>query len=136
MFAGLVVLLCAGAWALIQHRSAHSESAPPAPANTPMPPPAKPPRPDPWHGLFASEVTLEKQPGSRLVYAVGTVSNESDRQRFGVKVELDLFDPNEVKVGSATDYTQVIEPGKQWKFKALVTDPSAVRAQLTAVREQ
>ena len=42
--------------------------------------------------LSASSVSLEKTPGSSLVYAVGTVKNRSSRQRFGIKVELELAD--------------------------------------------
>ncbi len=80
------------------------------------------------------EVVLEKS-GSRLLYAVGTIRNESDRQRFAVKVDLDLFDANETKIGSASDYTPIIEPRKEWRFKALVTDPKAVRAEVSGIKE-
>lgn len=85
--------------------------------------------------LSASEVVLQKTPGSSLVYAVGTVRNPSPRQRFGVKVELDLFDANGVKIGSATDYRQLLEPGTQWDFKALVVSPKATSAKVAAVKE-
>jgi hypothetical protein len=92
-------------------------------------------RPDPWHGLMAGPVTLEKAGGGHLIYAVGRLTNSSDHQRFGVKVALDVFDAANDKVGSATDYTSSIDPGKEWKFKALVTDRTAATAQLTAVTE-
>lgn len=87
-----------------------------------------------WNELRAESVALEKS-GARLLYAVGTIRNESDRQRFGVTVELALFDAGDAKLGSSSDYTQVIEPRKEWKFKALVTDPKAVRAEITAIKE-
>jgi hypothetical protein len=100
-------------------------------------PPAKPvPPPDPWHGLKAGKVSLEKPGDGRLVYAVGTLRNTSDHQRFGVKVELDVLDAQGDKLGSATDYTQVMEPGKEWKFKALVTDRNAATAKLIDIKEQ
>jgi hypothetical protein len=70
-----------------------------------------------------------------LVYAVGAIHNKSNRQRFGVKVELDLYDDKNARIGSATDYAQVIEPGKDWKFKAMVTEPNAVRAEMAAITE-
>jgi len=35
---------------------------------------------------------LEKTSGSSLVYVTGTIRNDSERQRFGVKVEFSLFD--------------------------------------------
>jgi hypothetical protein len=62
-----------------------------------------------------------------LVYAVGTLTNDTTRQRFGVKVEIDVLDAHRNKLGSATDYTEVIEPGKEWKFRALVTDKTPRR---------
>ncbi len=91
---------------------------------------------DPWHGLKAGPIIIDKTGGSRLIYAVGTVSNESDHQRFGVKVELDLLNPQGQKIGTATDSTPYIDPGKSWKFKAMVFDPKAVTAQLISVTEQ
>ncbi|HEY3854904.1 MAG TPA: FxLYD domain-containing protein [Verrucomicrobiae bacterium] len=100
-------------------------------------PPAKPVvEPDPWHGLKAGKISLEKSGDGRVVHAVGTVRNTSDHQRFGVKVELDVLDAQGKKIGSATDYAQMIEPGKEWKFKALVTDRNADSAKIAAIKEQ
>ncbi|HEX3989434.1 MAG TPA: FxLYD domain-containing protein, partial [Verrucomicrobiae bacterium] len=99
--------------------------------------PAKPVvEPDPWHGSKAGKITLEKSDDGRVIHAVGTVRNTSNHQRFGVKVELDVLDAQGKKVGSATDYAQLIEPGKEWKFKALVTDPNAASAKIAAIKEQ
>lgn len=89
---------------------------------------------DRWKEWRPGTATLEKT-GTRLVYAVGTILNDSDRQRFGVTVELDLFDTQGAKLGTSSDYTQVIEPKAEWKFKALVTDASAVRAEISAIKE-
>ncbi len=99
-----------------------------------------PPSPDETNspagdGLSASAVTLEKAPGTSLIYAVGTVKNTLNRQRFGLKVELDLSDAAGQKIGTASDYRQVLEPGSQWQFKALVVDSKTVSAKLTSVRE-
>jgi hypothetical protein len=108
----------------------------------PAPKPAAPPvvapvvPPDPWHGLVAGPITLEKASDGHLVYAVGHLRNTSDHQRFGVKVELDVFNAADGKVGTATDYTPSIEPGKEWKFKALMTDRAATAAKLAAVKEE
>lgn len=85
--------------------------------------------------LSASPVTLETTPGSSLVYAVGTVQNPSSRQRFGVKVELDLLDASGEKIGTATDYRQLLDPNAQWKFKALVLTPKAASARVSSIRE-
>ncbi len=85
---------------------------------------------------MAGPVTLEKAENGDLSYAVGVLRNESSRQRFGVKVELALLDGQGERVGSATDYTPSILPGKEWKFKALVMERSTVRAELANVTEQ
>ncbi len=86
-------------------------------------------------GFDVSAIALEKTPGSSLVYAIGTVNNLTDRQRFGVKVELDLLDDSGQKVGTATDYQQVLEPKGEWHFKALVVDSKAATAKLASVKE-
>jgi hypothetical protein len=105
-------------------------AAMPAPPSKPLPPP------DPWHGLQAGKVSLEKAGDGRLIHAIGTLRNASTRQRFGVKVELDVLDEDGERLGSATDYAQVIEPGKEWKFKALVTERKAAAAKLVNITEQ
>src|SRR5260370_5951954 len=87
-------------------------------------------------GFKVSPIKLEKTPGSALVYAVGTVANTTDRQRFGVKVELDLLDAVGQRVGSATDYQQVIEPRGQWSFRALVVEKKAASVKLASIKEQ
>jgi hypothetical protein len=126
-----------------QSRAVNSEALKPGPRTNTKPLAAEPnstppstPAPDPWHGLKAGPVKLEKTGDGRLVYAVGTVQNQSARQRFGVKVNLDILDTNDNRVGSATDYAQVIEPDKEWKFKALVTDRTGAKAKLINITEQ
>jgi len=130
--AGIAVLLWLKHAAVETQPNAQNTAAvrAPMPASKPVPPP------DPWHGLKAGPVSLEKQGDGRMIYAVGTVRNTSDHQRFGVKVELNVLDAQGEKLGSATDYTQVMEPGKEWKFKALVTDKKAATAKLIDIKEQ
>lgn len=108
----------------------------PVTITAPVPAPKPVPPPDPWHGLKGGPISLEKQGDGRLVYAVGTVHNASDHERFGVKVDVDVLNKEGDKIGSATDYTQVIEPGKDWKFRALVTDRNAARGKLADIKEQ
>jgi hypothetical protein len=84
---------------------------------------------------MAGPITLEKATDGNLVYAVGRLRNTSDRRRFGVKVQLDVQNEAREKIGTATDYTPTIEPGKDWQFKALVTDRAAAAATLAAVKE-
>ncbi len=81
-------------------------------------------------------MTLQKSPGSSVVYAVGTLTNASSNQRFGVKVLLDLLDADGKKLGQATDYQQVMEPNGQWHFKALVVERKAVSASVATVHEE
>jgi hypothetical protein len=85
--------------------------------------------------LSASNITLERTPGSSLVYATGTLKNPSNHQRFGVKVELEPSDDSGRKIGTATDYRQVLEPGAEWQFKALVVDSKAKTVKLVSIKE-
>jgi len=84
-----------------------------------------------------SAVTLERKPDSSLVYAVGAIRNGTDKQRFGVTVEVDLLDQAGAKVGTAKDYRDVIEPRESWTFRASVLVPKNVAAaRVTAIHER
>jgi hypothetical protein len=86
--------------------------------------------------LKSGDVILEKSKGgSSLVYAVGTIANNSDHQRFGVKVEVDIVDAGGKKIGKATDYIQVIEPRGNWRFHALVLEDKASSAKIASIKE-
>jgi hypothetical protein len=82
-----------------------------------------------------SPFKLEKTPGSSLVYVTGAVRNLSDRQRFGVKIEFELFDAETNAVGTATDYQSMLDPHGEWHFKALVMESKAASAQLNSITE-
>lgn len=84
----------------------------------------------------ASDVRIDRSAGSSLIYARGTLQNETDKQRFDVTVELDLFDSADTKIGAAKDYKDVVEPHGQWTFRALVVPKNAVSARIAAIREQ
>lgn len=110
-------------------------STPPAPAMTP---PVVPKGPKLIGDLKITQVALDQPKGakgSRLVYVTGVLKNDSDHQRFGVRVELDLLDAATNKVGTATDYRQMLEPRATWQFRALVTDRRTVGARLAGVKE-
>src|SRR5687767_2169726 len=90
---------------------------------------SEPPAPRPKSAddlkLFREPV-VEKAKGSRLTYAMGVVTNDSDHARYGVKIELDLFDQSGNKLSAqASDYVQQLEPRKAWPFRALVLDSKA-----------
>lgn len=98
---------------------------------------ATPPAANPFatQGLKVSAVNLESEPGSAMIYAVGTVVEISGRQRFGIKVELELRGADGGKVGEANDYQKVLEPKAEWRFRALVPSKQAVSAKIVAIRE-
>jgi hypothetical protein len=76
-------------------------------------------------GFRASIVKLEQVQGGSLVYAVGTIANLTNRQRFGVRVELDVLDADGNKMSTATDYQATMEPGSEWRFRAMVYKKAA-----------
>ena len=82
------------------------------------------------------KISLKKNADGGLVYAVGAVKNDTARQRFGVKIQLDLFDEQDAKIGSASDYRAVMEPQGEWQFKALLTELKAVNAKLATIEER
>ena len=118
-------------------------AAPSAPGVTPSPansvPAATAPKgPKLLGDLKITQVALDQPKGakgSRLVYVTGVLKNDSDHQRFGVRVELELLDATTNKVGTATDYRQMLEPRATWQFRALVTDRRATAAKLVGVKE-
>ena len=88
--------------------------------------------------LKVTQVALDQPKGakgSRLVYVTGILKNESDHQRFGVRVELDLLDATGNKVGTTTDYRQSLEPRATWQFRGIVTDRRATAAKFAGVKE-
>jgi hypothetical protein len=82
-----------------------------------------------------TKVRIEKPEKSSLVYVLGSVKNLANHQRFGVKIDLDLLDAAGGKMGTATDYTSVIEQDHEWHFKALVTERDIVSAEVSEVSE-
>jgi hypothetical protein len=86
--------------------------------------------------LKASNITLQKTPGRNLTYAIGTIRNESDQQRFGVRLELDLLDNAGNKIGIAKDYVRVIEPRQEWRFRAMVLASKTASARVGKITEQ
>jgi DNA-directed RNA polymerase subunit RPC12/RpoP len=108
----------------------------PTPTFAPAPAPESEPQSDLWKGLKPAAVTIQKTGNSRLIYAVGLIRNDTDKQRFGVKVTLDVLDSKREKLGTTSDYTQFIDAHKEWNFRALVTDPKATSAKVTAITEE
>jgi len=80
-----------------------------------------------------TDVGFERQ-GS-LRYLRGSLRNDLTRQRFGVKLRLDLLDADEGRVGSASDYRSVMQAGEVWQFRALALEPAAVTATIVSIQE-
>ncbi len=110
-----------------------TEATPPAPEATAA---VKTLAPKSIDDLKAGPITFEKAKGSSLVYAVGVLRNESDHQRFGVNIELELTDARGNKAGTAKDYRAVLEPRQEWRFRALVLDSKATVATVSSIREE
>jgi hypothetical protein len=82
-------------------------------------------------------VELEQPKGSGLRYAVGTLKNDSDHARYGISIELTLFDQRGQQLPTkASDYLQMLEPRKEWRFRALVLESKAVSAKVASAREE
>jgi hypothetical protein len=111
----------------------NAAQAPPVATNTPPAPVHEDPATS--AGFRISAIKIDQTQGSSLTYAVGTLTNTTNRQRFGVKIELDLLDATGQKVATATDYQQVMEPNGKWQFKALCVDSKAKSAKLAVVKE-
>jgi len=63
------------------------------------------------------------------------LKNNTDRKRFGVKVELELLDAADQNVGTATDYQAVMEPEAEWRYQALVVASKAKSARIASIKE-
>lgn len=141
LIVSLMLLVAAGATAIfLKQKSSSNATQAPATNSPPAPIPVatqtstnKPPKS--INDLKVGEIKLEKTKGSSLVYAVATLKNDSEYQRFGVRVELNLFDRRGTNVGIAKDYTSVIEPHQDWHFRALAPDSKTVTAQLATIKE-
>lgn len=86
-------------------------------------------------GFRVSAVALAITPGTKLVHARGSIVNTANRQRFGVRVELDLFDAAGRWLAKGSDDKDVIEPNAEWKFSALVVETKAASTKIAAIKE-
>jgi hypothetical protein len=146
---GCVVLAAAATAFFVLRNRANIASQPPAQPTKVAAMPANPPPTNPapvkpvvagkpqksLDDLKVSPVQLEKAKVGSLVYAVGTVTNVSEYQRFGVQIELNLFGKNGKKLGVAKDYKDILEPGHEWQFHALIPDPRTVSAKVSSLKE-
>jgi predicted RNA-binding Zn-ribbon protein involved in translation (DUF1610 family) len=133
--AGLSVAVLAGGIFLLLRSGVLKRSDAPSTERTDAP--AKPTKPVKRSGRF--EVVshqIEKTPGTSLMYVTGSVLNDTDQQKFSVRVTFALTDKNGRPAGEATDYVTVIEPGETWNFRALILDSAAENARLVSLEAE
>ena len=142
LLAGGVLMFASGlatGFFLVKKTGAAAIAKPPPVVTAPAKPaaiPAKPPADgEHLHEFAISPAKLEKTPGSSLVYVTGKVRNLTSRQRFGVKIEFQLFDTNHTVIGKATDYHPMLEPDGVWRFKAMVMEAKVASVQLHSITE-
>ena len=86
-------------------------------------------------GFEVSAISLVQGEGNSGNYAEGRVLNNSNRQRSGVTVDLDLVDAGGKKLGIARAYRPALEPGAKWDFRVPVGDAKAASARLASIKE-
>ena len=128
-----------GAVIFLKHHSrpvaaSSGKTVPPTPTNK-APDQVAAPVGETMNDFTVTDIKLEKSPGNSLVYATGNILNTSNRRRFGIKVELSLFDTNADSLGKTKDYHPLLEPGAEWHFKAMVMKPKAVTVRLSSILE-
>ena len=89
-------------------------------------------------GLAVSEISIQRPKGSRgsqLVYATGSLTNGTTRQRLGVKIEMNLLNLKGEEVDQTSDYRAALGPGEVWKFRAMVHNVAAASGKVAQIRE-
>ena len=84
----------------------------------------------------SSAVRIEKDPGSSLVRAIGSIMNLSTRRRFGVRIEIEMKDESGRVLAPTKDYSATIEPGATWNYKAVILTKGAVSGRVAAITEE
>ncbi len=106
----------------------------PAPPSNNLPAVPASSGPDVRNDFEVGPVSIDKS-GS-IIYAEGTLKNTLPKQRFSVRVDVELHDSSGRDAGSATDYTPSIEANGEWRFRAMVLKKEAASARVTRIREQ
>ena len=66
-------------------------------------------------------------------YIIGTVQNHSAFTYSYVQIDFNLYDKSGAQVGSAFANVNNLEPGKKWKFKAILADDNAATFKVKGV---
>lgn len=82
----------------------------------------KPSRPD----IEMINPTWTKSKEGSLYFVNGMVVNNSKYRYLSVRIEFELLDKTGNSLGKTVDQLGILEPGKNWNFKAVAIDPDAV----------
>jgi hypothetical protein len=151
----IVCILAVGAWWLTQNRApkvrleepkvvaskptTEVSNTMPVTPSTPTPAPARPTAAKNVQDLKFSVVQIQRPKGTRgskLIYATGSVTNSSNAQRLGVKVEIDLLNERGEKIDNSSDYRPALQPGEVWNFRALAHDPQVATGVVARIIEE
>jgi hypothetical protein len=82
--------------------------------------------------LAAKDVTIKKK--AFLSYAVGSITNTTERRFSYLTVKLNLFDGNGKFVGSTSDAVQNCEPNQVWNFEAGILEGEATSVVVSDIK--
>ena len=88
--------------------------------------------------LRVGEVRLMRAKGARGVVqfrALGSLTNTSSVQRFGVRLELGLLNAQGAQIDTTSEYCASIGPREVWNFNAPVPNPLAASAKVLKIAE-
>ncbi len=88
--------------------------------------------------LKVGEIKIQRPKGtkgSRLIYAVGTLTNTSTIERLGIRVDLDLVNAGGAKIDATSDYKDTLAPNEVWTFRGVIHDPLAMSSKLAKISE-
>lgn len=66
-------------------------------------------------------------------YLEGVIENKSSKVCRYATITFNLYDKEDIQIGTAFDSVTNIEPRGKWKFKALVTEDNAAKARMASV---
>lgn len=83
-----------------------------------------------------SAFTIQKKRGDDLMTAAGDIQNTSDNVHVRLRVDLDVLDKNNAKIGTVTDYCVELAAYQTWHFLATVNESNAVGLRFAKLTEE
>ena len=66
-------------------------------------------------------------------YLVGKIKNNTEKTYSYAQIEFNLYDKDDAQIGTAVANIQNLEPGKIWKFKAIVLEKETKTAKIKGI---